>query len=90
MILSREEFFSRLNERVTESDEDSLRFIEDMTDTYNNLESNVNGYTEEQLNERIIEVENKWAKRYRDRFFNEDEETEETELKSYDDLFTED
>lgn len=65
MILTRENFMARINERVGESTEDSdLSFLEDMTDTYNYLESMANS---ERISE--LEAENETLrKKYRERF----------------------
>lgn len=65
MILTRDEFMARINDRVGASTEnDVLSFLEDMTDTYNHLESMANS-------ERISELEaenEELRKRYRERF----------------------
>ena len=38
--LEREEFFNRIRERIgDDTSDDALRFMEDITDTYNELES---------------------------------------------------
>lgn len=93
MILTRENFMARINERVGESTEDSdLSFLEDMTDTYNHLESLANS-------ERISELEEEnetLRKKYRERFEGGDpmlagkpEDPEERTL-TFEDLFKED
>lgn len=39
MVLTRDEFFEAINKRVgRNTDDESLKFIEDMTDTYNSLD----------------------------------------------------
>lgn len=68
-ILSREEYFSRLHDRLGEDTSDeSISFLEDMTDTYNDMENRVNsdGVNWEQ---RYKELDESWKKRYRHRFF---------------------
>ena len=43
-VLTRDEFFDRVQKIVgTDTSDDSLTFIEDMTDTYNNLDEKANG-----------------------------------------------
>lgn len=96
-ILSREELQSRLQERFGESEnDDDISFVEDITDTFNNYDTN-------DQTARISELETQLAeqkKKYRDRFFsndsgssekpeeNKDEEEKKTPLR-FEDLFTE-
>lgn len=101
MILSREEFFERLRGYTENfSDDGTLTFVEDMTDTYNDLESRVrdNGET---WKAKYDELDKEWKKRYWERFFKGDgystpneRGTEEEEVKvneeiTIDDLFVE-
>lgn len=96
-VLSREEYFSRLNERMSGDTSDSgIQFLEDMTDTYNSLEQSATG---DGVNweQRYRELDENWKKRYAHRFFSgnnnyipasehiEDKEPEETTIS---DLFT--
>ena len=47
-VLSKEEFFQALSERVgTDTSESALSFIENMTDTYNHMENKINGSNSE-------------------------------------------
>lgn len=69
-VLSRDDFFNRIRERVgNDSSDESISFLEDMTDTYNSLEnaSNGDGVNWEQ---RYHENDEAWKKRYASRFFN--------------------
>ena len=51
--LNREEFFARLHERVgNDSTDEGIKFLEDMTDTYNELEKKVDFY----FNTPVIDV----------------------------------
>ena len=68
-VLSRDDFFARLHERLGDDTSDaSISFLEDMTDTYNELEkrSNGDGINWEQ---RYHDLDESWKKRYRHRFF---------------------
>lgn len=68
-ILSKDEFFTRLNARIgdSQSDED-ISFMEDMTDTYNSLEQQAKG---DGVNweQKYKENDAAWKKKYRSRFF---------------------
>ncbi len=64
IIESREEYLRRVGERVGESAED-LSFLEDMTDTYDNLVTLSNSDTVERLTRENEELRRK----YRERFF---------------------
>lgn len=77
-ILSKEEFLSVLKERVGESTEDAdLKFLEDMTDTYNSLIKE----DSTDWKQKYEENDAAWKKRYKERFFSGGEETEETNKK---------
>lgn len=68
-ILSREDFFSKLNERLgSDTSDESIAFLEDMTDTYNDLErrSNGDGVNWEQ---KYKELDESWKSKYKHRFF---------------------
>lgn len=99
-ILSRDEFFARLHDRIGEdSSDDTITFLEDMTDTYNDLERRARGDGED-WEKRYRDLDEAWKRRYRHRFFSggdraeEFKETDETEILdpedvSVDDLFEE-
>lgn len=106
MILNREEFFERLK-KFTENltDDDSLAFVEDVTDTYNDLERVVKENSDT-WKKKYEDTQEYWKKRYYDRFFkgdmysNPNERTPDTEGKeegtdevkediTIDELFTE-
>ena len=68
-VLSRDEFFERVQKVVgTDTSDDTLTFIEDMTDTYNDLEdkANVDGSDWEK---RYRELDESWKEKYKRRFF---------------------
>lgn len=69
-VLSKEEFFQAISERVgTDTSENALAFIENMTDTYNNMENEINGNNGENWQQKYEELDKAWAERYRRRFF---------------------
>ncbi len=68
-ILKREEFFTKLNERIgNNTDDESLAFIEDMTDTYDDLERRANGDGTD-WEKKYRENDEAWRKKYTRRFF---------------------
>ena len=68
-VLSREEFLNQIHTRIGDDNSDeSIKFLEDMTDTYNALEEKINDNGEDwkhkyELNDAM------WKKRYQNRFF---------------------
>lgn len=101
-VLSKEEFMNRLQERIGEDTSDeAMTFIEDMTDTFNDMESRSSGNNDSEWKQKYDEMDKSWRKKYKDRFFNSEttsadvkEEQEEdviddTEEKTYADLFEE-
>ena len=92
MILSREEYMNVLNSRITGTDDDSLRDIENLTETFDANK----GFTQDDIDRAGIEKENEWRERYRARFFEgvSDQQTIETaepepEETTFDDIFVE-
>lgn len=96
-VLSREEYFRRINERFGEdSSEETISFIEDMSDTYDDLERKAQGDGVDWKN-KYEELDKTWRKRYAHRFFSggrsnfeEVEETKETEEYNPDEISVED
>ena len=71
-VLDRDTFFNRLHERLgSDSSEESISFLEDMTDTYNDLERRANGDGTD-WEKKYHELDENWRKRYRHRFFTGD------------------
>ena len=67
-VLSKDEFFKMIETRVGDDGSDeALRFIEDVTDTYNDMA----GRLEESgdWKAKYEENDSAWRKRYRERFF---------------------
>lgn len=70
--LDKDSFFTRIRERVgDDTSDDAVRFIEDMTDTYTELEKEAHGDGTD-WKKKYEENDAAWAKRYRDRFFHGD------------------
>ena len=68
-ILPRDEFFARIQEKIgDDTSEDSIAFLEDMTDTYNELEKNANGDGID-WEAKYRENDEAWKKKYKSRFF---------------------
>lgn len=68
-ILTRDEYFARLHDRLGEDTSDEgISFLEDMTDTYNDMETRASG---DGVNweQKYKELDESWKKRYRHRFF---------------------
>ena len=92
-VRTKEELMEAIRGRVGDSDED-LAFIEDVTDTFSDLETRAADQTGWQA--KYEENDREWRERYRARFFNEEtpepepEDPDPEEHKtptSYDDLF---
>lgn len=61
-----------VKERVgDDTSDESLKFIEDMNDTYNDLEKkiNPNKKTDEQWEQELKAKDNEWREKYKARFF---------------------
>ena len=68
-VLTRDEFFESIQSRVgTDTSDDALKFVEDMTDTYNTLEQSANGDGID-WKERYDQLDASWREKYRHRFF---------------------
>lgn len=68
-VLSRDEYFARIQERLAEDTSDEgISFLEDMTDTYNDMENRANG---DGINweQRYKDLDESWKNKYRHRFF---------------------
>lgn len=100
-VLNRDDFFNRINTIVgTDTSDDALAFIEDMTDTYNSLETTANG-DGANWEQRYHELDECWKAKYKRRFFtgngstipvvenSEQDEVVTPESITIDDLFTE-
>ena len=65
-VLNRDDFMTRINEMVGDDNSDeALAFIEDMTDTFDNLSSNSD---KEEWEKKYNELDTMWRERYKARF----------------------
>lgn len=97
-VLSKDEFFNSINEIIgTNTDDKSIAFIENMTDTYNAMSQ---PSEMEDWKQKYNELDESWRKKYQNRFFSSvgecnsphekdkvTEEIEQAENISVDDLF---
>lgn len=91
-VLNREEFFARLDTRLAnDTSDEGIAFLEDMTDTYNDLERKANGDGVD-WESKYKALDESWKKRYRHRFFSGDTSgmTSEGETSVVDDYSPED
>lgn len=99
-VLNKEDYFSKIKARIgDDSSDDALSFIEDMTDTFNDLESRTND--SENWKQKYDDLDKTWREKYRARFFDagttpedvkddqKDDVLDDAEEKDFDDLFTE-
>ena len=69
-VLNKEQFLARLQERIGEDTSDeAMTFIEDMTDTFNDMETRSNGQSDEQWKKKYDELDKSWREKYKARFF---------------------
>ena len=91
-VRSREEILESLRTRFGEStDDDSIAFIEDITDTLTDLETRANGDGTD-WKEKYETNDAEWRKKYTERFFNGEplpKEEPKEEPKTFSDLFKE-
>lgn len=99
-VLNKEDYFSKIKARIgDDSSDDALSFIEDMTDTFNDLESRTND--SENWKQKYDDLDKTWREKYRARFFDagttpedvkddqKDDVLDDAEEKDFDDLFAE-
>lgn len=68
-VLSRDEFFNKVQASVgTDTSDATMQFIEDMTDTYNDLETRATG-DGENWKTKYEELDKSWREKYKRRFF---------------------
>lgn len=69
MVRNKDEFFNLLHERLGEdSSDEAISFMEDVTDTYNDLERRASSANSD-WEQRYHDLDETWKKRYRHRFF---------------------
>jgi hypothetical protein len=101
-VRTRDEILAAIRSRLgDDTSDDALTIIEDIDDTFKDYETR----TGEDWKSKYDELDAQWRKRYRDRFFqkadngettpddvkddNEEDLKEESEVKEFDELFTE-
>ena len=68
-VLKKDEFFEALHNKFgTDTSEETIGFIENMTDTYNDLEQRANGDGID-WEKKAKEIDEAWRAKYRHRFF---------------------
>lgn len=68
-VLTKEDFFSRLNSAFgTDTSDETISFIEDMSDTYNDLEQKASN-SGDNWEQKYHDLDEAWKKKYRSRFF---------------------
>lgn len=68
-VLTKDEYFNALNERMKNStSDDDIAFLENMTDTYTDLENRLNN-NGENWEQKYHDLDESWRRRYSHRFF---------------------
>lgn len=87
MVLNKEDFMKRLQERIGEDTSDeAMLFIEDMTDTFKDMETRSSGNNDEQWQKKYDELDKTWREKYKARFFNSETTPEDTKNVQEDDV----
>ena len=95
-VLSREEILNRVQSIVGENtDDDSLSFVEDITDTLTDMENRANGGGED-WKKKFEDNDAEWRRKYKERFFSgsskeeeeEEEEKEGVKIRTFEQLFS--
>lgn len=69
-ILSKEDFFTAIKTRVGDDvSDDAMKFIEDITDTYNSLTETSEKGDGEDWKTKYEELDKSWREKYKARFF---------------------
>ena len=93
-IRTREEILESIRARVGgQTDDETISFLEDVTDTLTDFETRANGDGED-WEQRYKDNDTEWRKKYTERFFSgepketpKDQPTEESKPKTFEDLF---
>ena len=96
-VKTKDELLEIIKGRIgDDTSDETISFIEDITDTLSDYEEKVTNSGNEDWKTKYEENDKMWREKYRERFFSkevekEDEDFEEDEVKSlsYDDLFEE-
>lgn len=87
-VRSKEELLAIIKDRIGEDTSDeAISFIEDVTDTLNDFETRAG----EDWEEKYRQLDEEWRIKYKERFFNteNEEEEEKKEVLTFNDLFKE-
>lgn len=96
-IISKDDILNKLKDRIgDDTSDEALQFIEDVADTYNDLESRSKDQTD--WEKKYKENDDAWRKKYKERFFapskddsdpgpESDDEDDQNKHLSYNDLF---
>lgn len=87
-VRSKEELLAIIKDRIGEDTSDeAISFIEDVTDTLNDFETRAG----EDWEEKYRQLDEEWRTKYKERFFNteNEEEEEKKEVLTFNDLFKE-
>lgn len=85
-VLSKEDLFNKIKERIGDAtDEETLSFVEDVTDTFNDLETKARGDGTD-WKAKYDELDNSWKKKYRDRFFSGETSADEVKEEQEEDV----
>lgn len=94
-VKTREEILETIRTRVgDQTDDETISFLEDVTDTLTDLETRANG-DGENWEQRYKDNDAEWRKKYKERFFSSEpdeprepkQEEEEEKPKTFEDLF---
>lgn len=94
-VKTREEILETIRTRVgDQTDDETISFLEDVTDTLTDLETRANG-DGENWEQRYKDNDAEWRKKYKERFFSSEpdepkepkQEEEEERPKTFEDLF---
>ena len=94
-IKTKEEIMALIKDKFgDDTSDETLAFIEDVSDTFNDLETKASGDGED-WEKKYHDLDDKWRNRYKERFFSTepapnpdpDPEPEDNSPKTYDDLF---
>lgn len=101
-VLTKADFLTRVKEHIGDDTSDTaMQFIEDMTDTFNDLETRSNNADTENWKAKFEENDKMWRQRYKERFFSDgttadkalaeqkDDVIDDGNEKTFDDLFVE-
>lgn len=72
MVLTKQEFMNLIKSRIGEDNSDeTLKYLEDITDTYNDLEKklNPNKKSDEEWEAELKAKDDEWREKYKARFF---------------------